>query len=136
MIGAAERGGQHLVEGAIGSLIGVAAPADIGKEERGLPHPPETIGIVRKQWIGPLHHLIGMGRRAGLPPVHRGGKFDQRVLAPFFRRQARMQQPFTQTIGGNHHIFQIAPEQQPLQHHGAIGQRLGAAARNDLHPLQ
>src|SRR5689334_20398460 len=84
MIDAGEAAVGDDVERLLAAIIGMGAPADIGKEARGMAQ-AALLGILvetgrRHEPIGPLDQLLAVARRARAQPVQVARRLDQRVL--------------------------------------------------------
>ena len=127
VVGAGKGTRQHLAHGAHGAVIGMPPPADIRKIGGRLADTPQFLPLAFKQRLSPLDHLERMRGNARQPVIGADGEFEQGIAGAVFGRQARIEQAFAQAVGRDHHILDVARHQQPLQNHGAIGQRFGAA---------
>ena len=112
-----------------GAVVGMAPPADVGEIGRGLAdaRASRRSRLRTKAAVQSNISWAWAGTRARRALAARG-EFQQRILGALVRRQPRIEQPFAQTIGRDHHILDVAGQQQPLQHHRAIRQRLRRGA--------
>ena len=124
------------VERLLAAVIGMRAPADIGKQARGVAQPAFLAGLFearrRHEAVGPCDQLFAVARRARAQLVEMARRLDQRVFLFFLFLEQRIEQPFAHAERREHDLPRLADAQDVFEHQRRIRQQRTPRVRHDV----